>query len=436
MGAEEDGAGVLDPLCQSLRILHQQLQVLRREPITEAGRLHQVCAHHDQAPVSQGLAHDRRPGVPGELGRHRRRHRRRQLFTGGDQNGCRQRIVLRLGHQVGGHLVGPGGVVGDHQHLAGARQGIDPHLAVHSLLGQGHPEVARPADHIHPGNGGGAVGQSGDRLGPADPIHLPHPGEMGGRQHRGVGLPIRARRRDHHDPRHAGHTGRHGVHQHRARIRSPTAGHVEACPRHGPPAAPEPLAMGSAHRQVGGKLVTMKGRDPVVGQLQGGTQGGRRGLPSLGQALGRNGEGIGPHPVETLGEIEQGLVTLEAHPLQDRGHALLLLCHRTSLGPLGDGRQPGASQLRIPQAGQSQGRVEGLQARPLLRWVHFVHKRIQQWIPRPIQEPDPGWGRNADKARAGWAPRWRAAPPQAARREACWQGRIFVCRVSASTCGQ
>ena len=237
VGAQEDGAGVPDPLRQGFGILHQQFKVLRGEAVAEAGGFPQVVAHHDQAPVVEGLAHDRRAGMGRQLGLHRRRQGRRQRGAGGDQDGGRQGIVLRLSHQIGRYLVGPGGVVGDHQHLAGAGQRIDPHLAVHRLLGQGHPEVAGPADHIDPGDRGGSVGQGSDRLGPAHPVHLPHPRQMGRRQHRGVGLPARPRRGDHHDPLHTGHPGRHRIHQHRARVGGPSPRHVEPRPLHRAPAA-------------------------------------------------------------------------------------------------------------------------------------------------------------------------------------------------------
>jgi hypothetical protein len=73
----------------------------------------------------------------------------------------------------------------------------------------------------------------------------------------------------------------------------------------------------------------------------------------------------------------------------------------------------------------------------LLRWIHLVHERFQQRIPRRIQEPDPDSGRNGE--RLGLAVPAAAAGPDLCKRaklQAEWQGRIFVCRVSASTCGQ
>ena len=93
---------------------------------------------------------------------------RRQFGAGGDQDRRRQGIVFGLGHQIGSDMLRPGGVVSNDQDLAGARQGVDAHQAVHRFFGQGHPEVSRPADHIHPGYGFGTPGQGSDRLGSAD----------------------------------------------------------------------------------------------------------------------------------------------------------------------------------------------------------------------------------------------------------------------------
>ena len=129
--------------------------------VAEHGGALQVGAGHDQPPAVEGLPHDRRPGVVVQLLRDRLRHRPCQGCVGGDQDRGRQGIVLGLGHQIGGHLFRHGGVVGDDQHLAGARQGIDAHLAVDGFLGQGHVEIARSADHIHPGDRFGAPGQGG-----------------------------------------------------------------------------------------------------------------------------------------------------------------------------------------------------------------------------------------------------------------------------------
>ena len=134
--------------------------------------------------------------------------------------------MLGLGQQVGGHLVCPGAVVGDHQHLTGPCQRIDCHAAVDRFFGQGHVEVAGAADHVDPGNGGGTEGQGADRLGAPNPIHLLDPGQVGGRQHGFMGLAAGAWGRHHHEPLHPGYPRRHSIHQHGAGVRSPPPRHI------------------------------------------------------------------------------------------------------------------------------------------------------------------------------------------------------------------
>ena len=154
------------------------------------------------------------------------RHGGGQLRAGGQQDrGC-QGVVLGLGQQVGGHLIGPGAVVGDHQHLTGPCQRIDCHAAVDRFFGQGHVEVAGAADHVDPGNGGGTEGQGPDRLGAPNPINLLDPGQVGRRQHGFMGLAAGAWGRHHHEPLHPGYPRRHSIHQHGAGVRSPPPRHV------------------------------------------------------------------------------------------------------------------------------------------------------------------------------------------------------------------
>ena len=270
---------MLDAGRQGLGILHQQLQVFGGEAVAELGGRLQAVALHDQAPVADGGPGDLRPGVARQLPLQGGRYRLGQVLAGGEQDGGGQGVVFRLGQQIRRHLVGLGGVVGDHQHLAGAGQGVDRHPAVHHLLGQGHVEIARPTDHIHPGDALGAIGQGRHRLGAAHPVDLIHPGQVGGSQHGGVGSALGTRGRDHHQPLHPGHLGRHRIHQHRAGVGGPATGHVQASPLHRPPAAPQLFAMGAFQVQIGGELALVKGQDPPVGQLQGLAQPGVAGLP-------------------------------------------------------------------------------------------------------------------------------------------------------------
>ena len=105
------------------------------------------------------------------------------------------------GHQPG-QPVGP--VLGLHDEVDGgegrgrARTGHDHDLggpgegggdaddARHLALGLGHVRVARAGDDVDRGHAARPVGHGGDRLGPADPVDLVHPGDGGGAQRGGV----------------------------------------------------------------------------------------------------------------------------------------------------------------------------------------------------------------------------------------------------------
>ena len=67
--------------------------------------------------------------------------------------------MFRLAEQIRSHEGGVGAAVRYHDHLAGARHHVDAHLPVYLTLGQGHIDIAGTNDLIHPGNGGGAIGQ-------------------------------------------------------------------------------------------------------------------------------------------------------------------------------------------------------------------------------------------------------------------------------------
>ena len=207
-----------NPLGQGFGILHQQLQVFRGEAIAQLGGRGQAVADHHQAPILNRLAGDLGPGVIRQLGLQGGRQGRRQLLAGGEQNRRRQGVVFGLGQQIGGHQLRRGRVIGNHQHFAGASQRIDRYAPINGLLGQGDVEVAGAGDHIHPRDGLGAVGQGCDRLGAPHPVQLAHPGQVGRRQHRGVGFAARPRWRHHHQPLHAGDDRRHGIHQHGAGV--------------------------------------------------------------------------------------------------------------------------------------------------------------------------------------------------------------------------
>ena len=76
--------------------------------------------------------------------------------------------MLQLAGQVGNHLLRAGAAVGDHQDLTGAGEAVDADDAEDGPLGQGHEDVAGAGDLVDRGHALGAVGQRGDRLGPAN----------------------------------------------------------------------------------------------------------------------------------------------------------------------------------------------------------------------------------------------------------------------------
>ena len=181
---------MVDAIGQRFRSLHEQFEMFRRESVAQLCAGFQVIADHHQPPVAQGGFADLPAGVPlelkGDLGSDRLGQRR----IGGDQNGSGQRVVLGLGQQISSHLGRHSALVGDHQHLAGTRQGIDAHLAIDGLLGQGHIQVSGAADHIHFRHAFGAESHGGHGLGASDPHHGADAGEVGCGEHHRVHMTI------------------------------------------------------------------------------------------------------------------------------------------------------------------------------------------------------------------------------------------------------
>ena len=162
--------------------------------------------------------------------------------------------MLGLGEEVGGDPVGVVVAVGDDQDLGRAGDQVDADRAEDQPLGRGDVGIARSHDLGDRRDGGGAVGQRGDRLGAADPVDLVDAGQPGGDEDQRVDAAVR-RRRDHDDALDAGDLGRHGVHQDGARIGRGAAGHVEA------DRIRSPSSGGRARRRAG----RCSGRPPATG---------------------------------------------------------------------------------------------------------------------------------------------------------------------------
>ena len=235
-GPHEDRSGLLDLFGQGLRLLHLQFQVLGGKAVAELRGLVQVAADHDQAPVVEGLAGDGGAGMSLQLLLNRAGNGLRELLAGGQQDGRRQGVVLRLSQEIGRDMLGVGAGIGNHQHFAGARQGIDRDPPVDRFFGQGHIEIARTANDVHPRDGFRAVGQRSDGLGATDPIDLVDAREVRGGQDGGVDATVGTGRGDHDHPLHSSHLRGNGVHQHRARVAGTASGHVQTGALHRPPA--------------------------------------------------------------------------------------------------------------------------------------------------------------------------------------------------------
>ena len=137
-------------------------------------------------------------------GRHRiasRPRRRRpvgEFRVVGDQDGLRGGIVLGLAHQIGSDPLGIVEAVGDDEDLGRSGDHVDPDHAEQLALGLSDPGVAGAGDDIDRRDPFRAVGQRGDRLGPADPPQFVDPGEVRGGEDERIRVAIRSGR-DHHD---------------------------------------------------------------------------------------------------------------------------------------------------------------------------------------------------------------------------------------------
>ena len=122
-----------------------------------------------------------------------------QVGVGRHQVRRRARVVFGLRHQIDRDECRHGGLVGEHEHLGGAGEHVDAHVAHHELLGGGDVRVARTDDLVDARDGVGAIGERGDRLSAADLVDLGDTGLRGGGQRVGVHRAVRRRRHDHRD---------------------------------------------------------------------------------------------------------------------------------------------------------------------------------------------------------------------------------------------
>ena len=107
--------------------------------------------------------------------------------------------VLGLGEQVGGDELGRHRAVAHHDDLRRPGKRVDADGADHLALGGRDVGVSRPDDHVDRPDGLGAVGERGDGLRTADPVHLGHPEVRGRRERRRRDLAVGSGRRAQHD---------------------------------------------------------------------------------------------------------------------------------------------------------------------------------------------------------------------------------------------
>ena len=181
-----------------------------------------------------------------------------QRQAGSHQHAAGHLVVLGLADQVGGHVRGIGGVVGEDGDLGGTGFGVDADLRAAQPLGGGDVDVAGSGDHV---DGrqlgtvrvGAAVGQQRHGLRPAHGPHLVDAQQPGRGQDRRVRQAVKCglRRAGHHQRVDTGGLRRHDVHDHAGRVDGVAAGHVQADPLDGNP----PLGDRGARTEHGGDVV-------------------------------------------------------------------------------------------------------------------------------------------------------------------------------------
>ena len=152
--------------------------------------------------------------------------------VGGDEQAGGQFVVFGLRDQVGGHVGGVRGVVGDDGHLGGAVLAVRADHAAQDPLGRRDVDVSGAGDHVHGGAVFRAVGEHRQSLGAARGVHLPDAEQGAGGEHGRVrqAAVVRLRRRRHGNRADAGDLGRDDVHHDRGGIGHQAARHVHPGP--------------------------------------------------------------------------------------------------------------------------------------------------------------------------------------------------------------
>ena len=326
---DEDGTGVADPRGDRCRVTGLDLQVLGGVGVDDVEPGVEVVDEDDAGlGTGEGLGDPLAVLRGGDAADQRLLDRGRQLLAVGDEDRGGQRVVLGLADQVGGDVLGVGGVVGEDGDLGRAGLGVDPDEALEEPLGGDHPDVAGAGDQRH-GHAvlvalGVAVGEHRDRLGAADGVHLVDAEEGAGGEDGRVGVPrqlagvLLLRRAGDGEGADAGELRRDDVHDHAGRVDGQAAGHVEADPVDRDPPLGDRAAGDDLGRRVGALLVGVDQPGATDRLLEGGPQ--RRVEPVEGvlQHLGRDPQVLRPDAVELLAEVAQRVRPAMPDVLDDR----------------------------------------------------------------------------------------------------------------------
>ena len=212
--SQEKPAGVLHSFHPSPGVVHHQAQVLRSDSVDQVNSLfHRVHQHHPSLAVQGASCHV----PPGQVCQQQVKlfaYFLHQVLGVGYEDGGRQRVVFRLGDQVGGTEGWIGVFVGHHDGLGGAEDPVDVYLSLHQFFGQGHKQVSRAADFVHFGHRLGAISHGADGGHSTYLENGINPGDLRRYQHRRVQRFPSPARRGQYDLPHPGDPGRDCGHQH------------------------------------------------------------------------------------------------------------------------------------------------------------------------------------------------------------------------------
>ena len=325
VAAEEDGARVPDPPGEGLRVVDGELQMLGRQPVDQRRRLVERADHDHRAVGPPAVARDGGARHRPKTVLDRRGDRIGEAFVVGDQHRLGAWIVLGLGQQVGGDPRRVVCRVRHHQDLGRARDQVDADGAEHAALGGGDISVAGTDDLVDRGDGGGPVGQRGDRLRPADAPDLVDARDLRRRQHQRVERAV-GRRHRHDEAFDAGDPCRHGVHQDGTRIGGGAARNVQ--PHRGDRRPPHPQTdpVGVGIPDVLGHLTAVVIVDARRGELERRHRlvaaGGPRRL-DLARIHAQFRHAVDRQPVELRGVFQQRRVAALAYLGDDLRHRVI-----------------------------------------------------------------------------------------------------------------